>query len=159
VYRYVTLDGSVTTQREINLSCMGNVNIRALNALISGLQGVLNATIEGGIGDTDAILKNFLGDTITGFSRNEFRDVSLHIAGKPGDLTFSNVEVQAPVRADALPPALRNPDGYREDRGVKLRFEIPVGPGGEDSHQDNVGNQLSSQILDQLIRGLIFDAE
>ena len=158
VYRYVTLDGSVTTQQEIDLSCMGNVNIRALNALISGFQGVLTATMESGeIGDTGDLLRNFLGNTITGLSKNEFRDVSLHIAGKPGDVRFSDIAVQAPPRMDTLPPALRNPDGYREDRGIRLKVEIPVGPGGGGNGNAGVTDQLSSQILDQLIRGLIFD--
>ena len=156
VYRYVTLDGSVTTRMEIDLSCMGNVNIRALNALITGLQGVLTATIEGDTGD---LLRNFLGNTLTGASRNEFRDVSLRIAGKPGEMNFSDVVVQTPARIDPLPSALRNPDGYREERGVKLKVEIPVGPGGEGSHQGGVSDQLSDQILDQLIKGLIFDGE
>jgi hypothetical protein len=160
VYRYVTLDGSITTQQEIDLFCMGNINIRALNALIEGLHGVLTATVEGGgLGDTGDLLRNFLGNTITGFSRSEFRDVSLRVAGKPGDVNFSDVVVHAPARMDSLPAALRAPDGHREERGVKLRVEIPVGPGSEGSHHDDVGDQLSGQILDQLIRGLIFDGE
>ena len=160
VYRYVTLDGSITTQPEINMSFMGNVNIRALNALIAGLQGVLAATVESGeLGDTSDLLRNFLGNTITGFSRNEFHDVSLHLAGTPGDVRFSDITVESPVRANALPAALRNPDGYREDRGIRLRVEIPVGPGSTGSANGAVSDQLSSQILDQLIRGLIFDDE
>ena len=57
VYRYITLDGRVTMQHEVDLSFMGNVNIRALNALIVGFQGVLNATVEsGGVGDTESLL-------------------------------------------------------------------------------------------------------
>jgi len=156
VFKYVTFDGSVTTQQEIDLSCMGNVNIRALNALITGLHGVLTATVEGNTGD---LLRNFLGNTITGFSRNEFRDVSLRIAGKPGEINFSDIVVEASAKADTLPTALKTPDGYREERGIKLKLEIPVGPGDEGSRQSGVGNQLSDQILDQLIKGLIFDDE
>ena len=160
VYKYITLDGSITTQQEIDLSCMGNVNIRALNAMIAGFQGVLTTTVESGeLGDTGDLLRNFLGNTITGFSRNEFRDVNLHIAGKPGDIKFSDITVQPPVRVDSLPPALRNPDGYTEDRGIRLKVEIPVGPGGEGSGNSGVTDQLGSQILDQLIKGLIFDYE
>ena len=159
VYKYITLDGSVTTQQKIDLSCMGNVNIRALNALVAGLQGVLTATVEGGGVDTGELLRNFLGNTITGLSKNEFRDVSLRVAGKPGEMTFSDVEIQAPAKMDMLPLALQNPDGYKEDRGVKLRLEIPVGPGSERDARGDVGGQLSGQILDQLIKGLIFDGE
>ena len=160
VYRYITLDGSVTTQQEVDMSFMGNINIRALNALIAGLQGVLITTVEaGGIGDSGDMVRNFLGDAITGFSRNEFRDVSLRATGKPGDMTFSDVTVHSAPRMDALPSALSNPDGYSEDRGVKLRVEVPVGPGGGDSANGSVGDQLSNQILDQLIRGLIFQGE
>jgi hypothetical protein len=158
VYKYVTLDGSVTTEQDVDLSCMGNVNIRALNALAAGIQGVLTATVEsGGVGDSNELLKNFLGNTITGFSRNEFRDVSLRVTGKPGDIKFSNIDITAPVKIDPMPPALKNPDGYKEDTGIKLKVEIPVGPGGEGRAQEGVGGQISGQILDQLIKGLIFD--
>ena len=160
VYKYITLDGSVTTQQEVDLSFMGNVNIGALNALIVGFQGLLAATVEGGgVGDTGSLLKNFLGNTVTGFSKNEFRDVSFHIAGKPGDIQFSNVTVNSPVKIDTLPAALKDPDGYKEDRGVKIKVEIPVGPGSEGNPHDGVKDQLSGQILDQLIKGLIFDGE
>ena len=158
IYRYVTLDGSVTPQLEVNMSCMGNVNIRALNAMIAGFRGVITSAFESGeIGETGDILRNFLGDTITGFSRNEFRDVSLRIAGKPGEYNFTDIAIEAPVRIDTLPSALRNPDGYREDRGVRLRLEIPVGPGSDGNGNTGVTDQVGSQILDQLIKGLIFD--
>jgi hypothetical protein len=160
VYKYVTLDGNVTMEREVDLSCMGNVNIRALNALAAGLQGVLSATVEsGGITDSNELLRNFLGNTITGFSRNEFRDVSLKVSGKPGDIKFSKVSIAAPIKMDPLPSALKNPDGYKEERGVKLKVEIPVGPGGDGHPKEGVGDQISGQILDQLIKGLIFDEE
>jgi uncharacterized protein involved in outer membrane biogenesis len=160
VYKYVTLDGSVTMEQEVDLSCMGNVNIRALNALAAGLQGVLAATVEsGGIADSGELLKNFLGNTITGFSRNEFRDVSLKVSGKPGDIKFSKVSIAAPIKMDPMPSALKNPDGYKEERGVKLKVEIPVGPGGDGHPKEGVGGQISGQILDQLIKGLIFDEE
>jgi translocation and assembly module TamB len=159
VYKYVTLDGSVTTEQKVDLSCMGNINIRALNALVAGIQGVLAATVEsGGSADSDELLKNFLGNTITGFSKNEFRDVSLNISGKPGDMKFSNVKIASPVRMDTMPSALKNPEGYKEDKGIKLKIEIPVGPGGS-GRSDSVGGQIGGQLLDQLIKGLIFDDE
>ena len=158
VYKYVTLDGSVTAEQKVELSCMGNVNIRALNALVAGIQGVLAATVEsGGSTNSDELLKNFLGNTITGFSKNEFRDVSLNISGKPGDMKFSNVKIASPVRMDAMPSALKNPEGYKEDKGLKLKIEIPVGPGG--GRSESVGGQIGGQLLDQLIKGLIFDDE
>jgi hypothetical protein len=160
VYKYVTLDGSLTTEQDVDLSCMGNVNIRALNALVAGIQGVIASTFEnGGVTDTNELFKNFLGNTITGFSKNEFRDVSLHISGKLGDLKFSNVSISNPVKLDPMPSVLKDPNGYKEEKGVKLKVEIPVGPGGENHAGSGVGGQIGGQLLDQLIKGLIFDEE
>jgi translocation and assembly module TamB len=159
-YKYVTLDGSVTTEQEVDLSCMGNVNIRALNAFAAGIQGVLTATVEsGGVGDSSELLRNFLGNTISGYSRNEFRDVSLRVSGKPGDMKFSNIAVTAPIKMDTMPSALKNPDGYKGDEGFKVKVEIPVGPGGEGHSSPNIGGQIGGQLLDQLLKGIVFDDE
>jgi uncharacterized protein involved in outer membrane biogenesis len=160
VYKYIMLDGSVTTEQEVNLSCIGNVNIRALNALAAGIQGVMSAAVEsGGIEDSEALLQNFLGNTITGFARNEFRDVSLKVSGHPGKIAFSNVNIAAPIKANTIPEALREPEGSKEkiDDKMQIKIEFPVGPGGEGHSSRNIGGQVGGQVLDQILKGLIFD--
>lgn len=156
IFKYVMADGSVTMEGETRMSCVGNVNIRALNAFAAGLQGALTSAMEGGA-TTDDLLQNFLGSAITGFSRNEFRDVSLKVAGKPGEMKFSNVTVANPVRRDTMPEGLAEPEGAREKdmERVNIRIEFPVGPGGKGSSGDDIGGQVGGQVLDQAIKGLL----
>jgi hypothetical protein len=159
VFKYVMLDGNFTTDKNIDLSCVGNVNIRALNALTAGIQGVLASTFaSGSIGDTQDLLQNFLGNTISGFSKNEFRDVSLKIHGHPGDIRFSDVKIASPVKMDTVPEALKNPDGYKngDPERIQIKVEIPVGP-GESHSSESVPGQVGGQLLDQILKGLIFD--
>ncbi|MDR1650948.1 MAG: hypothetical protein LBR87_04110, partial [Synergistaceae bacterium] len=134
-------------------------NIRALNALAAGIQGVLSAAFEGGgTGSSEELLHNFLGNTITGFAKSEFRDVSLKVSGHPGDIKFSDVKIASPVRADSIPAALNEPSGSKEkdEERIQLKLEFPVGPGGND-HTQNIGGQVGGQLIDQVLKGLIFD--
>jgi len=162
VYRYVMFDGSVTTEQEVDLSCMGNVNIRALNALAEGVMGVLSAAIDSGsIGDSEMLLQNFLGSTIKGFAQNEFRDVNLKVSGKPGQISFSDIKIDSPVKASTVPAALAEPasnKGKTTDEW-KLQLVFPVGPGEKVRSSQNVGGQIGSQLFDQILKSLIFDDE
>ncbi|MDR3165649.1 MAG: hypothetical protein LBU13_08730 [Synergistaceae bacterium] len=163
IYKYVMFDGNVTTdEMKMDINCDGNINLRALNALVSGLQGVLSTVVEQGeIGDSKEMLKNFLGNAITGYSTSEFRGVSMRIKGKPEELTFSNISIASPVKMDTMPDVLKKKgnDGIKEEAGVKITVEIPVGPGGDGKSPSNVGRQVGGQLLDQLIKGLVFDEE
>jgi hypothetical protein len=162
IYKYVMFDGNVTTDLEMDINCDGNINLKALNALVSGLQGVLSTVAEkGNFGDSKEMLKNFLGNAITGYSTDEFRGVSLKVKGKPEGLTFSNIAIASHVKMDTLPDVLKKKDNnsIKEDTGVKIVVEIPVGPGGDGNSPGTVGKQLSGQILDQLIKGLVFEGE
>jgi translocation and assembly module TamB len=153
------LDGSFTTDKDIDISCVGNVNIRALNALTAGIQGVLASTFENGqIGDTKDLLQNFLGNTITGFSKNEFRDISLKIKGHPEDIRFSDVKIASPVKMDTIPEALKSSDGHKDDEQerIQIKVEIPVGPGADHS-SESIKGQVGGQLLDQVLKGLIFE--
>jgi hypothetical protein len=162
IYKYVMFDGNVTTDLEMDINCDGNVNLRALNALISGLQGVLSTAVETkDFSNSKEMLKNFLGNAITGYSTDEFRGVSLKIKGKPEELTFSNIAIASPVKMDTLPDVLKTKgnEGIKENDGVKITVEIPVGPGEGGSSSGSVGKQVGGQILDQLIKGLVFEEE
>jgi hypothetical protein len=160
VYKYVMMDGNITTEQDIDLSCIGNINIRALNALVAGVQGVLSATIEsGGIGDSETLLQNFLGNTIKGFARDEFRDVSMKVSGTSDHTIFSDVKILSPVKADTIPAALAAPENNKEKKegNFHLTLEFPVGPGGESHSSQNIGGQVSGQLIDQIFKGLVFD--
>jgi hypothetical protein len=162
IYKYVMFDGNVTTDLEMNVNCDGNVNLRALNAFVSGLQGVLSTAVENGeFGDSKEMLRNFLGNAITGYTRDEFRGVALKVKGKPGELAFSDISIASSVKMDTLPDVLKKKtnDGIKEEAGVKITIEIPVGPGGDGKSPNSVGKQLGGQILDQVIKGLVFEDE
>ena len=153
-FKYVMVDGSVgIEEKKIDLSCMGNVNVRALNSFIGGLQSLVSAAMDD-MGNTDALLQNFLGGALSGFSRNEFRDVSLVVKGTPDSLKFSDVEVAQPITYDTRPEVLNQTVNSREsdeDR-FRLKVEIPVGPGG--GRGDNVGSQVGGQVFEQAIKSL-----
>jgi hypothetical protein len=162
IYKYVMFDGNVTTDLEMDINCDGNINLKALTALISGLQGVLSAAVEtGDFGDSKGMLKNFLGSAITGYTTDEFRGVSMNVKGKPEELTFSNISIASPVKMNTLPDVLKTKgsESIKDGAGVKITVEIPVGPGEGGNSAGNVGKQLSGQILDQLIKGLVFEDE
>jgi hypothetical protein len=160
-YKYVMLDGSVNTDSEISLNCDGDVNLMALNALVSGLQGVLSvaADNDGDFGDSDELLRNFLGSAISGYTKKEFRGVSLKVKGKPGNLVFSDISISSPVKMDTLPEALKDKGEGKDDTGLKITLEFPVGPGGDGNSPGSVENQLGGQLLDQIIKGLIFESD
>ncbi|MDR1472531.1 MAG: hypothetical protein LBS75_08395 [Synergistaceae bacterium] len=155
IFKYVMIDGSTTLEGETNLSCVGNVNIRALNAFAAGVQGALSAAMEGK--NTEDMLQNFLGSAITGFSRNEFRDVSLKVSGKPGDMRFFDVTVANPARLDVVPEKLADPENSREKdtERINIKIEFPVGPGGKSGSGDGIGGQVGGQVIDQAIKGLL----
>jgi hypothetical protein len=159
VYKYAMLDGNFTTDKKFDIAIVGNVNIRALNALTAGIQGVLTSTFESGrIGETKDLLQNFLGNTITGFSKNEFRDISMRVQGQPGDIVFSDVKIASSVKMDTIPDALKNSGIHKEDSAekIQIKVEIPVGPGADNS-SESVGGQVGGQLLDQMLKGLVFD--
>ena len=94
VYRYIMLDGLVDTKKEMSLFAMGKVNIRALNALLGALQGIINVSTESsGEFDSSALLQNFLGGVLSGFTRADFRFVTLNVKGRVGAPEFRNVKV------------------------------------------------------------------
>jgi hypothetical protein len=153
-FKYVMVDGNVgIEEKRIDLSCIGNVNVRALNSFIGGLQSLVNAAMDDA-GNRDALFHNFLGGALSGFSRNEFRDVSLIVRGTPDNLSFSNIEIAQPLTYDTRPEILNQTANTREsgENHFRLKVEIPVGPGG--GHGSSVGSQVGGQVFEQAIKGL-----
>ena len=157
VFKYITLDGNVgISDREFDLYCVGNVNIRALNSFVNGLQGLMNAAMTDS-GNSEEMLQNFLGDMLTGYSKNEFREVELTVRGTPERFGFEKFVIKAPIKFDATPEQLSTPTGSKEKdmERIRLKLEFPVGPGGG-GNGNNVGGQVFEQALDQALKGLIF---
>lgn len=155
VFKYIMMDGSVGMEDlKVDLSCIGNVNIRALNTFVGGVQGVLSAAMD----NRDINFEDFIGGAITGFSRNEFRDVSLLVRGQPDNIRFEKVEIAAPTKYETMPDGLSDSEDPRhsEFERIQIRLEFPVGPGGEGMHDnDNIGGQVGGQVLEQAIKGIL----
>lgn len=155
IFKYLTVDGSITLEdMRLNLSCLGNINLRALNSLIGGLHGVVNAAMSG-TGDKNELLSTFLGGAITGFSKNQFRDVSMTIKGTSDDLRFDDLAIAQPMTYETMPDVLtQNNDNMKEkEKNFSVKVEFPVGPGSKED--SDVGGQVGGQVLEQTLKNLI----
>ena len=164
VYRYVMLDGIITHERNISMFAMGKVNIRALNALLGALQGVINAGMDftsSGKLNSGELLQNFLGGVLSGFAKSDFRFVTMNIGGTEDSLYFTNIKVDKNVKnssaSDAIPKSSSDPDekDFLNDTTFRLKFEIPVGPGTQ-TNPDEVKGQVVEQTLENLFKNIDF---
>lgn len=164
VYRYVMLDGLVNNKKEMSLFAMGKVNIQALNALLGALQGIINVGMEyTGEIDRSALLQNFLGGVLSGFTRTDFRFVTMNINGTMGSPQFSNVKVDKSEHMTSprnlIPKSASDPnekDYSSRDTVFRLKFEIPVGPGVSYTNGNNIGGQIIEQTLGNILQGIDF---
>lgn len=164
VYRYVMLDGLVNKKKEMSLFAMGKVNIQALNALLGALQGIINVGMEfTGELDRSALLQNFLGGVLSGFTRTDFRFVTMNINGTMDSPSFSNVKVdkseQMTSPRNVIPKSASDPnekDYQGRDTVFRLKFEIPVGPGVSYTNGNNIGGQIIEQTLGNILQGIDF---
>lgn len=163
VYRYVMLDGLINNKNEMALFAMGKVNIQALNALLGALQGIINVGMEHtGEIDTNALLQNFLGGILSGFTRTDFRFVTMNINGSWSSPVFSNVKVDKSEHMTStrniIPKSASDPnekDYSSRDTVFRLKFEIPVGPGISYTHE-SFEQQMIEQTLGNILQGVSF---
>ena len=163
VYRYVMIDGLINNKKEMSLFTMGKVNIRALNALLGALQGIINVGMEfAGELDSSALLQNFLGGVLSGFTRTDFRFVTMNINGTTDSPRFSNIKVdkseQMTSPKNLIPKSASDPnekDYQGRDTVFRLKFEIPVGPGVSYTNGSFQG-QIIEQTLGNILQGINF---
>ncbi|MPN41272.1 hypothetical protein SDC9_188814 [bioreactor metagenome] len=99
---------------------MGKVNIQALNALLGALQGIINVGMEyTGEIDRSALLQNFLGGVLSGFTRTDFRFVTMNINGTMGSPQFSNVKVDKSEHMTSPRNLIQNPPVTRMKRIIQ----------------------------------------
>jgi hypothetical protein len=153
VFNYVMADGSVTMEKDVNLFCVGNVNIRALNSFVGGVRGLVSSAMDEGT--SGLTLQNFLGGAITGFSKDEFRDVSLSLKASSSDVSVEKIVISDPPKND-LSPMLNDAERRREkdDERLRLRLEFPVGPGGG-GRKEGIGSQVGGQVLEHALSDLL----
>lgn len=163
VYRYVMLDGLINNKKEVSLFGMGKVNIQALNALLGALQGIINVGMDfTGELDSSALLQNFLGGVLSGYTRTDFRFVTLNINGTMDSPVFSNIKVDKSEHMvsarNIIPKSASDPtekDFSGRDTVFRLKFEIPVGPGVSHS-EDSFQRQIIEQTLGNILQGIDF---
>lgn len=163
VYRYMMLDGTVDENGVLGLFAMGKANIQALNALLGALQGLMDLGIDFNEPlDKAELLQGIIGGALTGFSRNDFRFVTMGIHGTYDAPRFDNIRVQGKSQnaSEAIP---RTPSDPKDDafssgnKTFKFRFEIPVGPGTAPG--GGLDDQARGQILKNALESLLQNAD
>ena len=165
VYKYVMLDGMINRKKQMSMFAMGKVNIRALNALLGAMQGIINAGMDFatlGTIDKSELLSSFLGGIFSGYSKDDFRFVTMNIGGSTDSPSFYNIEVDKQVKdsrtKEIIPRSGSDPiEGNLLERAkiLRLNFEIPLGFGA-DKDKNGVGTQVLEQTFRNLLRNINF---
>lgn len=165
VYRYVMLDGIMGKKGELSMTAMGKVNVRALNAMLGGLQGFVTVgselTSKGSI-ETKDIVQNLVGGLISGYTRNSFRFFTMNIKGSLDKPAFGNLKIDRDANKSIGDSAIPKSPGDPEDKDfqngnftIRLKFEIPVGPGWRRDNGD-VGGQFLQQTFENILSNVNF---
>lgn len=163
VYRYMMLDGTVDENGVLGLFAMGKANIQALNALLGALQGLMSMGIDFNEPlDKAELLQGIIGGALTGFSRNDFRFVTMGIRGTYDSPRFENIKVESSTQSasSAIPTTPSDPkdDSFGSGNKVfKFRFEIPVGPGAAPG--SGLDEQARGQILKNALDSLLNNSD
>lgn len=146
LYRYISIDGILALDGTIDLFCSGNINVKALNALTRAVREV--AMLENPT--EQEVAQNLLKGFISGFSLNDFKDISLHVKGSWPSLTISNLRVNEPLMAKG--PLYYQFDDEEDEWKFNLHFNFPTGSGKPS--EGDLGEQFVSQILEGLLNGI-----
>jgi translocation and assembly module TamB len=150
IYRYFTASGSLGWgSTPLDLKCGGDINVRALNAFLGALQGII--AVDGNPLTDPAFLQKFLTGLLGGMSVRDFRETTFNLKGTWDSPMLTDLK----VTSAAAPAAIPRPDGPgRNETQIKIRVEIPTGEGKEtgSSTEDQVKKQLLENIMKQIIR-------
>lgn len=155
-YRYLLADGSANLESGIDLTFIGNINIRALNIFLSAVQGVLSSTLSVA-GDTKAIVSDLLGGIVKGYSSREFRDVHFVTRGKPGQFYFGDFKIAPNAKQTFRPEDLDDPIHTKRIKEQKfmLNIEFPVGSAPSRRKRESLKDQVAGQVLLQALQGIL----
>ncbi|MDO5562102.1 MAG: hypothetical protein Q4F74_00640 [Synergistaceae bacterium] len=165
VYNNVMLDGLVTREKKVSMFAMGKVNIRALNALLGAMQGIVSKIDLTGASqnlNTSDLIRGVVGGVLSGFTAGEFRFITMNIGGSIGALKFDNIKIDrasgANSGANSIPKSSSDPkdkDLLKGNTKIALKFEIPTGPGTAPSSR-GVKGQVVQQTLENLLNNVEF---
>jgi hypothetical protein len=165
VYRYIMLDGMMGKKGELTMMTMGKVNVRALNAMLGGLQGFVAVGSDyasKGTIETKDIVQNLLGGLISGYAKNSFRFFTMRIGGNIDKPTFNDLKIDKDSNKQIGDSAIPKSPGDPEDKDfqngnftIRLKFEIPVGPGWRGGDGD-LGGQFLQQTFKNILSNVNF---
>ncbi|MGD9822213.1 MAG: hypothetical protein AB7U27_11710, partial [Aminobacteriaceae bacterium] len=150
VYRYFSASGSLGwNDSPLDLKCVGDINVRALNAFLGALQGII--AVDGNPLTDPAFLQRFLSGLLGGMSVRDFRETSFNIRGTWDSPVLTDLK----VTSAAAPASIPSPNGSgKNETQIKITVEIPTGEGKNTSTstEDQVKKQLLENIMKQIIR-------
>lgn len=150
VYRYFTASGSLGwNDAPLDLKCGGDINVRALNAFLGALQGIIS--VDGNPLTDPAFLQKFLTGLLGGMSVKDFRETSFNLKGTWDSPLLTDLK----VTSDAAPVSIPHSDNSgKNETKIKIKVEIPTGEGKDTttSTEDQVKKQLLENIMKQIIR-------
>ena len=151
VYRYFSASGSLGwNDSPVDLKCTGDINVRALNAFLGALQGIL--AVDGNPLTDPAFLQNFLSGLLGGMSVKDFRETSFNVKGTWDSPLLTDIKVtsNSPAASFSRP----NGSSGKDETKIKITLEIPTGEGKNTSPstEDQMKKQLLENIMKQIIR-------
>lgn len=152
-YRYLMVDGSIDSKQRLSFFCLGNVNVRALNALVEASQELMRQSrYQQGSG---SLLQNFLGGLVGGYAKSDFRDVSFRVVGTPLHPAITNLSIYNPVRTSPIPDSPEELREVNNSWNFRLTVTFPVGPGGSSDREGHLAEQVQQQILEQTFKQIL----
>ena len=132
---------------------MGDINLKALNALLGGIKGLIS------VGDniTDPLLlQKFLSGLLGGYySVRDFREASFTLEGTWDNLKMYDLKVSQPVQKSPIPTDSSFTREKRDDEidDITIKLSFPTGEGKDSSLSP--GEQVKKQLMENLLKQII----
>jgi translocation and assembly module TamB len=149
-YRYLSVDGSIGEGGNLDLKSYGEINVKGLNLLLGGLEGLLSSD---GSWST-ATLQQFLGGILGGATRRDFQEVSFNLKGPWRKPTIGDLKVIQHPKESPIPTSPSDPTRESDEENMRITITIPTGEGGSKSSED-AGSQIKDQLLEQIIKQIL----
>lgn len=149
LYRYFSVNGSLGIPgKGLKLVCKGRFDLKLLDQILGALKGVFQY-MTGGL--SGGLVRDALGRAI-GLRGRDFQDVSFTLSNSWQELRLLNLKIDKPLQ-DYLPlDALNgNQRKQKDDTQFRLNLKFPTGPGGGSPEDRSTKDQLTEQLLDNLL--------
>ncbi|MBN1333898.1 MAG: hypothetical protein JW971_09060 [Synergistales bacterium] len=149
LYRYANIDGTIQYDGELDLHGNTEVNLRAFNAFMGGLKIALQAAMS-----PEALTKDILGGLTGRLRKQDFREVTFHLAGTREEPELKELKVTG---GEEYISDIINLDDFseekREEPQIQIKLNFPVGPGGSENGS-TAGEDLKQQLLEGIFKSI-----